>query len=49
MIAASVSVSLGNLAWVSIVALISAVIGGFLGAFFGYLSVWLVLHRQRTP
>jgi ABC-type microcin C transport system permease subunit YejE len=49
MITASVSWSFGNLAWIPIVAIISAVIGGFLGAFFGYLSMRLVLHRQRTP
>ena len=48
MIAASVSVSLGNLAWIPIVAAISAVIGGLIGAFFGYLSAWLVLQRQRS-
>jgi ABC-type microcin C transport system permease subunit YejE len=48
MIAASVSVSLGNLAWVSIVAAISAVIGGSIGACFGYLGAWLVLQRQRA-
>ena len=48
MITAAVSVSLGNLIWVSLVAAISALIGGVIGAFFGYMGARLVLQRQRS-